>query len=165
MTRLQALDPKDATGRSKELFEGISNGKTIYPDEFHLDLIRAHSWLLYRPGIEEKKKALDFAIKAFNLSPSPVAIWDIHVMGTKFVELSSAVNKFCSDYFNEFTENEAKWLKQDGYRRKIEAVQIACLHLRERAQAQKNTKLVSFYYGKENEYIEELIRITQDKRW
>ena len=79
-------------------------------------------------------------------------------------KLSSAVNKFCSDYFNEFTENEAKWLKQDGYRRKIEAVQIACLHLRERAQAQKNTKLVSFYYGKENEYIEELVRITQDKR-
>jgi hypothetical protein len=152
------------TPQGKELFEGIFNGKTKYPDDYHLNLIRAHSWFLYRSGTE-KKKALDFAIKAFNLNPSPTAIWDIHIMGTKFEELSPAVNEFCSDYFDEYTENEAKWLKQDGYRRKIEAVQIACLHLGERAQAQKNAKLVSFYVDKEHEYVEELLRISQDKRW
>jgi len=32
MTRLQALDPKDATGRSKELFDGIQGKLGMVPN-------------------------------------------------------------------------------------------------------------------------------------
>ncbi|MFC1793325.1 hypothetical protein ACFL3Q_07040 [Planctomycetota bacterium] len=153
------------TPRGRELFEGIFNGKTIYPDDYHKNLISAHSWLYYRPGIEEKKKALDFAIKAFHLKPSPTTIWEMRRMATSFVELNPGVDKFCLDYFNEFIEKKDVWAKQDGYRHKVEAVQLACYHLRMRAQAQRNTERVSFYAGKENEYGDELLRIHQSKRW
>jgi len=153
------------TPQGKELFEGIFNGKTIYPDDYHKNLIRAHSWFYYRPGIEEKKKALDFAITAFNLNPMPTTILEILLMGTNFAELSSGVNKFCLDYFNEFIEIKDVWSKQDGYRHKVEAVRLACYHLKRLAQAQRDTKRVNFYAGKEIEYLEELTRIHQSKRW
>jgi len=153
------------TPQGKALFDGIFNGKTIYPDDYHLNLIRAHSWLRYRPGIEEKKKALDFAIRAFNLSPSPTTILEILLMTTNFPELNPKINKFCSDYFDEFTEKEDIWAKQDGYRHKVEAVRWACFHLKKLAQARRDTKLVSFYAGKENEYLLELASILQNKRW
>jgi hypothetical protein len=153
------------TPRGRELFDGIFNDKTIYPDEYHKNLIRAHSWFYYRPGIEEKKKALDFAITAFELNPMPTTIWEILIMASTFAELGPSVNKFCLDYFNEFTEKEKIWARQDGYRHKVEAVQLVCYHLRKLAQAQRNTKLVSFYAGKENEYLGEMERIHQSKRW
>ena len=153
------------TPRGRELFDGIFNGKTIYPDEYHKKLIRAHSWLYYRQGIEEKKKALDYAITAFELNPMPTTTLEILLMGSNFPELNSSVNKFCLDYFNEFTENKKIWAKQDGYRHKLEAVRIVCYHLSKLAQTQRNTELVNFYAGKENEYLVEMARIHQSKRW
>jgi hypothetical protein len=86
-------------------------------------------------------------------------------MATTIPELSPEVNKFCSDYFDEFTEKENIWAKQDGYRHKVEAVQLACYHLRKLAQARRDTKLVNFYAGKEHEYLLELASIHQSKRW
>jgi len=153
------------TPQGRKLFDGIFDGTTIYPDDYHKNLIRAHSWFRYRPGIEEKKKALDFAIEAFNLNPMPTTILEILVMSTNFTELVPRVNKFCLDYFNEFTEKKDVWSKQDGYRHKVEAVRLACYHLKKLAQARRDTKLASFYAGKENEYLEELTRIHENKRW
>ncbi|MBN2594094.1 MAG: hypothetical protein JXA81_11345 [Sedimentisphaerales bacterium] len=153
------------TPQGKELFEGIYNGKTIYPDDYHLNLIRAHCWIRYRPGIEEKKKALDFGIKAFDLNPMPTTIFEILTMAVNFPELSPTVDKFCSDYFDEFTEKEDVWSRQDGYRHKVEAVQMACYHLKRLAQARRDTKLVKFYADKEHEYLLELASIHQSKRW
>jgi len=153
------------TPRGKELFDGIFNGKTIYPDDYHTNLIRAHSWFYYRPGIEEKKKALDFAIKAFNLNPMPNTILEILLMATNFSVLNSGVNQFCSDYFKEFTEKKDVWAKQDGYRHKVEAVRLACYHLKKLAQSRRDTKLMNIYAGKEIEYGDELMRIHESKRW
>jgi len=153
------------TPQGKALFDGIFDGKTIYPDEYHKNLIRAHCWLRYLPGTEEKKKALDFAIRAFDLSPSPTTMLEILLMTTNFPELNPEINKFCSDYFDEFTEKEDIWSKQDGYRHKVEAVRLACFHLKKLAQARRDTKLVQFYAGKENDYLFELASIHQSKRW
>ena len=161
----QKLFVDTRTPRGRELFEGIFNGKTIYPDDYHKNLISAHFWLRYRPGIEEKKKALDFAIKAFQLKPSPTTILEILLMTTNFPELNPKINKFCSDYFNEFTGKKDIWSKQDGYRHKVEAVRLACYHLKKLAQARRDTKLVNFYAGKENEYLLEMASIHKGKRW
>jgi hypothetical protein len=153
------------TPQGKELFEGIFNGKTVYPDDYHKNLIRAHSWVRYRPGIENKKKALDFGIEAFDLNPMPTTIFEILTMAVNFPELSPTVDKFCSDYFDEFTKNEYVWSKQDGYRHKVEAVQMACYHLKRLARARRDTKLMQFYADKEQEYLLELASIHQSKRW
>jgi hypothetical protein len=153
------------TPQGKELFEGIFNGKTIYPDDYHLNLIRAHSWIRYQQGIESKKKALDFGIKAFNLNPMPTTIYEILTMAVNFPELSPTVDKFCSDYFDEFIEKEDMWSKKDGYRHKVEAVQMACYHLKRLARAQRDTKLMKFYADKEQQYLLELASIHRSKRW
>jgi hypothetical protein len=153
------------TPQGRKLFDGIFNGETIYPDDYHANLIRAHSWFRYRPGIEEKMKALDFAITAFNLNPMPSTILEILLMAANFSELNPRVNQFCSDYFDEFIEKKDVWSMQDGYRHKVEAVRLACFHLKRLAQSRKDAKLVSFYAGKENEYLDELTRIHENKRW
>ncbi|MHC4555925.1 MAG: hypothetical protein ACYTFW_02300 [Planctomycetota bacterium] len=152
------------TPRGRELFDGIFNGQTIYPDEYHRDLIRAHSWLLYRRGIAEKKKGLYFAIKAFNANPSPTPMLEILLIAARFVELRSQINKFCEDYVKR-VENEGDLAKQDGSRLKAAAARLAYTHLKNAAQAQKNTKLVNYYTAQENKYHSELIRISQNKRW
>jgi hypothetical protein len=153
------------TPQGKELFDGIFNGKTVYPDDYHLNLIRAHSWFYYQPGIEAKKKALDFAVTAFNLNPMPTTVIEILLMGTNFSELSPKVNLFCADYFNEFSEKKNVWSKQDGYRHKVEAARLVCFHLKRLAQSNRDTKLANFYAGKELECLNELEAIYKNKRW
>ena len=154
------------TPQGRELFEGIFNGKNIYPDDYHSNLIRAHSWLRYYSGIAEKRKeGLDFAIKAFNLNPSPTPMLTLLQYAESFAELKSVVNKFCEDHVREFIENRDSLSKQDGFRLKVAAVRLACYHLQKVAQAQRNAKLVNFYAAQGKSCLDELASISQYKRW
>ena len=138
------------TARGKELFEGIFTGKTIYPDDYHRNIIRSHSWYLYRSGIAEKRDGFEFAKKAFESSPSPTPLFEVLAYGG-FPQLKPEVDKFCIDYLNEFEANQDSWSRQDGYRLKTQAVQIVCAHLKDPA--------------KQKRYLGELQRIAQSKRW
>jgi hypothetical protein len=153
------------TPEGRKLFEGLFNGKTIYPDDYHKNLNQAHSWLLFRPGIAEKKKGLDFAFQAFNEKPSQIAMLEIMTYGRNFAELGSVVNKFCEDYYNKFRENEAAWAKEHGHIRRIEAVRLACLNLSDVARKQGDTKLAKFYVDKAGEYVEEIYRLSNGTSW
>jgi hypothetical protein len=153
------------TPRGRELSDGILNGETIYPDDYHRDLIRAHAQLLYREGLAEKKKGLDLAIKAFNLNPSPTPMLEIIVIAARVPQLRSDITRFCKAYFDEFIKSEDSWAKQDGSRLKTEAVRLACIHLKNFAKARKDTKLENFYAAKESEYSGRLRDIAQLKRW
>ncbi len=153
------------TPQGKALFNGIFDGNTIYPDEFHSNLIRARSWLFYRMGIAEKKKGFDFAVKAFELNESPGPMLEIILVASKFAELRPHVQKFCEDYIKKFTENESIWAEEDGYRNRVEAGRLACFYLQNVAQSQNNKELVNFYLAQQNKYISELIRVSRVKRW
>ncbi|MHC4326702.1 MAG: hypothetical protein ACYSWW_01115 [Planctomycetota bacterium] len=153
------------TPRGRELFEGIFTGKTIYPDDYHTNLIRAHNWLLYRRGTaNERREGLDFALKAFELNPSPTPLLEILAFASS-VELKPEVEKFCENYVREFAESMGSWANEDGYRLKTQAAHIACIHLKGVAQGQRNTKLVNVYAAREKQYLYELRRIAQSKRW
>ena len=152
------------TQRGKELFEGIFDGKTIYPDDYHRNLVQAHNWLLYRRKMAQRKKGLEFAFKAFNLNPSPASMLEIFAFGN-FRELNSSVNKFCQDYFDIFKKNKVNWTDQDGYRLKVEAARMASIYLKQLAQKRRNLKLMSLYASKENQYLSELGVVSQDMRW
>jgi len=153
------------TPQGKQLYDGIFNGKTLYPDVYHRNLICAHSWLFYRRGIDEKKKGLDFAVQAFNLNPSPAPMREIILVASGFAELKPHVKKFCEDYVNKFIENEADWANQDGYRNRVEAARLACFYLENVARTQRNTKLADFYDAQETKCLGELLRVAQVKRW
>jgi len=152
------------TPRGLELFNGISTGKTIYPDDYHRNLIRSHTWYLYHSGIVAKREGFEFAKKAFELNPSPTPMFEIFAYST-FPQLKPDVTKFCEDYVSEFDENQGAWSRQDGYRLKTQAAHYACVHLRNMAQSQRNTKLVNLYDTKQRQYLLELQRIAQSKRW
>jgi len=153
------------TPQGRALYDGIFNGKTVYPDDFHENLIRAHSWLYYRRGTAEKKKGFDFAVKAFNLNESPVPMREIILVASGFVEIKPDVKKFCEDYVEKFTENEADWAEQDGYRNRVEAARLACFYLESVARTQRNTKLANFYDAQQKKCLGELLRVAQVKRW
>lgn len=153
------------TPQGRELYEGIYNGKTLYPDDFHRNLIRARSWLFYRLGIAEKKKGFDFAVRAFKLEPSPAPMREIIIVASSFAEIKPDVNEFCENYVREFKENGANWAEQDGYRDRVEAARLACFYLGDIARTQGNTKLANFYAAQEKECLSELLRVAQSKRW
>ena len=153
------------TPEGKELYEGIFNGKTLYPDDYHRNLICAHSWLFYRPGIAEKKRGFDFAVQAFKLEPSPAPIREIILVASRFDETKPDVDEFCENYVREFTESGANWAKQDGYRDRVEAARLACFYLGDVARTQEDTKLANFYAAQERECLDELLRMAQSKRW
>ncbi|KPK43799.1 MAG: hypothetical protein AMJ65_04810 [Phycisphaerae bacterium SG8_4] len=138
------------TPQGKELFEGIFTGRTVYPDDYHRNLIRSHSWYLYRSGIAEKREGFEFAKKAFESSPSPTPLFEVLAYGA-FPQLKPDVDKFCIDYLNEFEANQDSWSRQDGYRLKTQAVQILCAHLKDPVRQER--------------FLGELERIAQSKRW
>ena len=153
------------TPQGKALFDGILNGKTLYPDEYHRNLIRAHCWLFYLRGIEEKKKSFDFAVKAFNMNPSPAPMQEIMLVASGFAEIRPDVKKFCEDYVNKFIENKADWANQDGYRDRVGAARLACIYLESVARTQKDTRLANSYAAQQKKCDGELRRVAQSKRW
>jgi len=153
------------TQRGKELYDGIFDGSTIYPDEYHANLIRARICLLYHPEKAEKKRGLDFAMKAFEMNPSSTPMMEILTFGMHFSELGAEVDTFCQAYFDEYIENREQWSRQDGHRLRVDAARLACLHLRSLARRQKNADLEGFYTVEEKKCIDEMIRMVQDRRW
>ncbi|MBN2313108.1 MAG: hypothetical protein JXM79_04220, partial [Sedimentisphaerales bacterium] len=163
--RKQRLYVDIRTQRGKELYDGIFDGSTIYPDEYHANLIRARICLLYHPEKAERKKGLDFAMKAFEMHPSSTPMMEILAFGMHFPELSAEVNTFCKTFFDEYIKNRDQWAQQDGHRLRVDAARLACLNLRSLARRQDDTDLEAFYTVEENKCINEMIEMVQNRRW
>jgi len=91
----QRLYVNKTSSSGKKLFEGILSEKTLYPDDYHANLNRAHNWVYYRQETnEQKKRVLDLAIKAFNENPSRTSLIEIIQIASNFKELSPMSNSF-----------------------------------------------------------------------
>ena len=163
--RRQRLYVDIRTPQGKELYDGIFNGSTIYPDDYHANLMRARNCLIYLPGKEDKKRGLDFAMKAFELNPTSTPMMEILAFGENFPELSAKVGTFCQEFFDKFIENQDQWARQDGFRLRVDAARLASSYLRKLAREQNNKELENFYANKEREFINEMIEMAQTKRW
>jgi hypothetical protein len=148
------------TPQGKELFERISNGKALYPDEFSKDLILAYDKL----GGTEKKQGLDFAITAFKLKPSQAPL-QIILYTARYADLQPLVENFCKNYFYEFAKDKNLYAKQDGYVNRIWAALLTGKYLRAIAAKQGNIELARFYDDKLNEYNDEQEQLIKGKRW
>ena len=63
------------TPQGKKLFDGIVvTEETVYPDEYHRNLIRSHCWYLYRSGLEEKRQGFEYAKKALQVAKQPLMV-------------------------------------------------------------------------------------------
>jgi len=152
------------TPQGKKVFEGIFNGKTLYPDEFSRNLIIAHNMLLFGKGEAARKRGLGFAIRAFELNPSQAPAREI-LYATRFAELKPLVNDFCKNYSDDFEINKNLYAKQDGYLHRIWVALLTTDYLQRIAKVQKNTKLAQFYGAKRREYNNEQKPLHKRKRW
>ena len=152
------------TPQGKQLFEGIFNRKTLYPDDFSRNLIKAQGWFTFVPDKDAKRQGLDFAIKAFQLTQSQAPMRQI-MFATRFPELRADAERFCKDYLDRFAKNKTLWAKQDGYHHRIAAVLNVCSYFRELARRRKDTKLVQSYDAKMKEYHSERRQLLKTKRW
>lgn len=148
------------TPQGKELFERISNGKALYPDEFSRDLIIAYNKL----NGTEKKQGLDFAINAFKLNPSQAPI-QIILYAAGYPYLQPLVENFCKNYFDEFTKDKDLYAKQNGYLNRLWAALLTGRYLRVNAAKQGNIELAQFYDVKMKEYNDEQEPLVKGKRW
>ena len=151
------------TPQGMKLFEGIFNGKTIFPDKFTSNLIKAKLWFA-SPAKGAKKQALQFTIQAFNESHSQMPIREA-MYAARFPEVKAEAEKFCKEYFDQFDANQKLWEKEHGYHHRIAAVLNVCSYFREIARRQNNTELVRFYDGKIQEFNNERQKLLETKRW
>ena len=151
------------TPQGMKLFEGISNGKTIYPDKFTSNLIKAKLWAASQ-GQGAKKQALEFAKEAFRERQSQMPMREV-LYAARFPEVKADAEQFCKEYFEKFDKNKKVWAKEDGYHHRIAAVLNVCSYFRELARRQNNTKLMQFYEDKMQEFNDERRKLLETKRW
>ncbi|MFA5238606.1 MAG: hypothetical protein WC476_02705 [Phycisphaerae bacterium] len=151
------------TPQGKELFGGIFNGKTVYTDEFAKDIMIAQHSLSFG-DMAAKKQGFDFAVKAFDLCPSQVAVQMI-LSTARYTEIQPLVNDFCKNCFDDFTKNKELYAERNGYLYRIWAALLSGKYLRGEAIKQGNNELVKFYSDKTQEYEQEQEPLQRKKRW
>jgi hypothetical protein len=90
---------------------------------------------------------------------------EIMVNAARFTELTAQVDSFCKNYFDSFTKNSQVYTRQDGYRLRLDAARLACVHLERVARAQGNAKLAESYAVRIREYETERGKISDEQRW
>ena len=153
------------TPQGKALFNGVFDGKTLFPDDFTKNLVKARFWLLFAEGQNVKQQGLDFAFDAFNLNPSPTPLLEIVVTAANFAELRPHIEDFCKNFVDKFAKDNDERIKQDGYRNKSEAARIASIYLLRLGNVQNNNELRKFYSAQIEQCLNERTRVFNSKRW
>jgi hypothetical protein len=150
--------------QGRQLFYGISTGQTLYPDDFHKNLVLAHTYLL-QAELTTRIKGFDFVKKAFEENRSPAPMLEMILVAARTQELIPQITEFCRGWIDDFEKNKDKYRAQNGYRLKLEAARLACIHLEKAAQAQKDAKLANTYVARMRDYTKERDGISETKRW
>jgi hypothetical protein len=152
------------TPQGEKIFYGISNGETKFPDKFSENLIMAQTGFTFDQKANAKKRAFEFAKKAFELNQSQAPMRQV-MFATRFPELRADAELFCRNYFKQFEENIETWPNEDGYHHRIAAALNACSFLREIARRAKDTKLEQEYAAKMRLYQSKRQLLLKRKRW
>ncbi len=150
--------------QGRKLFNGIPTGHTLYPDEFHKNMVLGHTYLL-QADLNTRKSGFDFITKAFNAHPSPAPMLEAILIAARTPQLIPKINAFCKNWVDRFNKDRQKYRRQHGYRLKLEAARLACVHLERIARRQKNTQLAEKYLKLMAQYESERDRISLSRRW
>jgi len=150
--------------QGKQLFYGVNTGQTLYPDDFHKNLILGHTYLL-QADLTTRIKGFDFVKKAFEENRSPAPMLEIILVAARTQELIPQITEFCKGWVDDFEKNKDKYRAQNGYRLRLEAARLACIHLEKAGQAQKDPKFADTYVARMRDYTIERDGISDTKRW
>jgi hypothetical protein len=152
------------TPQAQKLYTGIFTDTTLFPDEFCKNFTTGYN-LIRNPDGELKKRGLDLIIQACKLDPSPAAMMEIIIVAPRFPELRPEVERFCKSYFDDFKQNMRRYAKKDGYRRRVDAARLACIHLGKMASSRRETEAARAYADAGRQYSAILGQLGRDKRW
>jgi len=152
------------TPKGAKLFEGISTGQTLYPDEYHKNLVLGH-YLLNQRNTKDKQTGFDLIKKAFNENPSPAPMLEFMLVASRYPELTGQITKVLTNWTDRFAKEQDEYRARDGYRLRLEATRLACVHLQKTAIARKDTKLAKSYSDRMKKYELERNELSRTKRW
>jgi hypothetical protein len=118
--------------------------------------------LAYAQGRWEQ--GLDHAVKAFELQSSQAPMQRIITVGRN-PALTDRVTKICTNYLDDFTNNQDQYAADDAYHSRMIAALHAAAFLRQVARNRGDTERVDFYNQKYNEYRQLQERLLHSKRW
>jgi hypothetical protein len=168
--RLVFLDDKQklyvdiTTPRGQEIFNGITDGTTKYPNDSTRNIMIAHNVLLYSKDPEVLAKGLDIATKAFAENPSRVPLQLIQTYIEKSPQLRPQLDEFWKKYMDDFLAHEKEYLNGDNFYHRALGAIFAANTLHATAQRANDVKLMAFYDEKVAA-LRNIIEGRRDMRW
>ena len=164
--RLVYLDDKQklyvdiSTPRGREIFQGIEDGNTMYPEPSYRNIMIAHNTLLFDSTQEKLEKGLKCAISAFdeNLSRTAVQLMQIYYEG--YPHLRPTIDGYWQNYLADFRANKKKYLSSNGYYFRAMGALMAMGHLQSITQGKELEQ-----FEKDRIELQQIIETMQDKRW
>jgi hypothetical protein len=153
-----------STPRGKQLFDGIEDGNSIYPDEVYRDIMIAHNSLLYEKTAERLTRGLEFAIKAYEADPTRTPLQLIQIYYDRYPQLRQSIEEFFQKVVDDFEANKKEYCKHSGYYFRAVGVLIGISRLEPHA-VEQNKKDVVELYEREKAELQKVIEEMQDRRW
>jgi uncharacterized membrane protein len=150
--------------KGNALFGGMFTGQTVYPNEYLASMALGHNLLLY-PEVAQKKKGLEYLIKALNDYPSPAPMIDMLFIGLQFPELRPRIDEVCQQYTKAFDENRVAYAGQDGYNMRLHAARLALARMEQVAKGTSNEQAAQTFHNRIEQYKNEIDRLQQQKKW
>jgi hypothetical protein len=164
--RLVFLDDKQklyvdiSTPRGLEIFKGIDDGNTIYPEKCYRDIMIAHNALMFGNSSEQLAKGLQCAFDALEESPTRTPMQLIQIYYERYPQLRPRIGMFWQKVLADFHANKQKYLSSDGYYFRAVGALMAMSYM----QPTVNKEVIESY-EREKAELQRIIDLMQDKRW
>ncbi|HBG27024.1 MAG: hypothetical protein A2Y10_04390 [Planctomycetes bacterium GWF2_41_51] len=146
------------TPQGRQLYTGIFNGQTKFPDEFSKLLTTGYNLPRLQQG--DANTAFNALNNALKLKPSNTAAIELIRLTQYQSEFRPKVTEIFTEYFNDYRANKDKYKKQDGYRDRLMVTMIVGNYL-----ANVNPAFKQEYQEYTVEFNRELQRISETSRW
>ena len=153
-----------STPRGKQLFDGIEDGNTIYPEEVYRDIMIAHNSLLYENTQERLTRGAEHALKAYWAAPTRTPLQLIQIYYERYAPLRPSIDAFWQKVVDDFEANKKEYYKHSGFYFKAVGVLMGISHLEPQA-AEQNKKDVVEQYERKKVELQKVIEEMQDRRW
>lgn len=164
--RLVYMDDKQklfvdiSTPRGLEIFKGIGDGSTIYPEKCYRDIIIAHNVLVFGSSAEQLAIGFQCALSAFEESQTRTSISLIQMYYERYPQFRPQINAFWQKVLEDFHANKKKYLSSDGYYFRAVGALMAMGQL----QPTANKETIEFY-DRERAELQGIMETMQYKRW
>jgi hypothetical protein len=148
-----------STPRGLEIFKGIGDGNTIYPEKCYRNIMIAHNTLVFDSSPEQLTKGLQSAFDAFEESPTRTPMQLMQIFYERYPQFRPQIDTFWQKCLDDFHANKQKYLNSDGYYFRAVGALVAM------SQLQPANKETIESYAREKAELQGIIDLMQYKRW